>query len=75
MYYVLLPSLTDVPLAMAKRVMVIIILELLNREAETMFSALQRGKTKDNRTQREKKRLARKRARAARRERNREAVL
>ncbi|KAI0254234.1 hypothetical protein BJV78DRAFT_1294564 [Lactifluus subvellereus] len=68
------PVLTDAATAMAKRAMFVFILELLNREAETMFFALQRGKTKDNRAQREKKRLAPKRARAARRERNREAA-
>ncbi|RXW21613.1 hypothetical protein EST38_g4253 [Candolleomyces aberdarensis] len=60
--------------AMVKQAMFVFILELLNREATDSFFDLQRGKTRDNRAQREQKRLVRKRARAAKRERVREAA-
>ncbi|KAI0268535.1 hypothetical protein BGY98DRAFT_1101464 [Russula aff. rugulosa BPL654] len=59
-------------LQMAKKAIFVFILEVLNREAEESFFALQRGKTHANRAQQEKNRLSRKRSRAAKRERARE---
>ena len=70
----LFPSLAPSAVSMAKRAMFVYILEVLNREEDDTFILLQRGKSQDNRAQREKSRLARKRARAAKRERGREAA-
>jgi hypothetical protein len=61
------PSL--VPLV--KRTLFVYILELLQAEEDASFFALQKGATVHNRSQHEKKRLARKRCRAAKRERER----
>lgn len=68
----LLPSMAFASLQMAKKAIFVFILEVLNREAEESFFALQRGKTHANRAQQEKNRLSRKRSRAAKRERARE---
>jgi len=62
------------PLPMVKRVMFVFILELLNGEGHTAFFELQKGGRKANNAQKEKRRLARKRSRAAKRERGREAA-
>jgi hypothetical protein len=70
----LFPRLAPSAVSMAKRAMFVYILEVLNRAEDDTFILLQRGKSQDNRTQREKNRLARKRARAAKREREREAA-
>ncbi|KAG0705287.1 hypothetical protein DFH29DRAFT_996871 [Suillus ampliporus] len=53
---------------LVKRTLFVYILELLNEGKDTMFFALSKGATTHNRAQREKKRLARKRSRAAKRE-------
>ena len=55
-----------------KRVMFVFILELLNGEDRMAFFELQKGGRKANNAQKEKRRLARKRSRAAKRERVRE---
>ncbi|KAF8555780.1 hypothetical protein OG21DRAFT_810245 [Imleria badia] len=70
----LFPRLAPSAVSMAKRAMFVYILEVLNRAEDDTFILLQRGKSQDNRAQREKNRLARKRARAAKREREREAA-
>ncbi|KAG8217223.1 hypothetical protein J3R82DRAFT_5309 [Butyriboletus roseoflavus] len=70
----LLPRLAPSAIPMAKRAMFVYILEVLNREDDDIFRLLQHGKSQDNRVQREKNRLARKRERAAKREREREAA-
>jgi hypothetical protein len=59
---------------MVKRVMFGFILELLNREGHLAFFDLQKGSCKANNAQKEKRRLARKRSRAAKREQDREAA-
>ena len=59
---------------MVKRVMFVFILELLNREGHLAFFDLQKGGRKANNAQKEKRRLARKRSRAAKREWEREAA-
>jgi hypothetical protein len=68
----LLPSMAFASLQMAKKAIFVFVLEVLNREAEESFFALQRGKIHANRAQQEKNRLSRKRSRAAKRERARE---
>ena len=62
------------PVPMVKRVMFVFILELLNQEGHLAFFELQKGGRKANNAQKEKRRLARKRSRAAKRERDREAA-
>ncbi|KAN0140233.1 hypothetical protein V8E53_002129, partial [Lactarius tabidus] len=62
------------PVHVVKRVMFVFILELLNGVGTTAFFDLQKGGRKANNAQKEKKRLARKRRRAAKRERDREAA-
>jgi hypothetical protein len=62
------------PVPMVKRVMFVFILELLNQEGHLAFFDLQKGGRKANNSQKEKRRLARKRSCAAKREREREAV-
>jgi hypothetical protein len=62
------------PVHVVKRVMFVYILELLNGVGNTAFFDLQKGGRKANNAQKEKKRLARKRRRAAKRERDREAA-
>ena len=62
------------PVPMVKRVMFVFILELLNREGHLAFFDLQKGGRKANNAQKEKRRLARKRSRAAKRERDHEAA-
>ena len=62
------------PVPMVKRVMFVFILELLNQEGHLAFFELQKGGRKANNAQKEKWRLARKRSRAAKRERDREAA-
>ena len=59
---------------MVKRVMFVFILELLNQEGHLASFKLQKGGRKANNAQKEKRRLARKRSRAAKRERDREAA-
>jgi hypothetical protein len=59
---------------MVKRVMFVFILELLNQEGHLAFFDLQKGGRKANNAQKEKRRLARKRSRAAKQEREREAT-
>ena len=63
-----------VPVAKVKKVMFVFVLELLNREGHMAFFELQKGGRKANNAQKEKWRLARKRSRAAKREREREAA-
>ncbi|KAF8262913.1 hypothetical protein EI94DRAFT_1742244 [Lactarius quietus] len=62
------------PVPMAKRVMFVFILEMLNQEGHQTFFELRKGGRKANNAQKEKHRLARKRSRAAKRERDREAA-
>ena len=62
------------PVHVVKRVMFVFILELLNGTGHSAFFDLQKGGRKANNAQREKRRLARKRSRAAKRERDREAA-
>ncbi|KAF8257640.1 hypothetical protein EI94DRAFT_1920486 [Lactarius quietus] len=62
------------PLSMVKKVMFVYILELFNGEGHTAFFDLQKGGRKANNAQKEKRRLARKRSRAVKRERVREAA-
>ena len=62
------------PVHKVKRVMFGFILELLNGEGDLAFFNLKKGGRKANNAQKEKKRLARKQSRAAKRERDREAV-
>jgi hypothetical protein len=62
------------PVPMVKRVMFVFILELLNREGHQTFFDLWKGGRNANNAQKEKRHLARKRSRAAKRERDREAV-
>ncbi|KAN0111300.1 hypothetical protein V8E52_008675, partial [Russula decolorans] len=62
------------PVAKVKKVMFVYILELLNREGHVAFFELQKGGRKASNAQKEKRRLARKRSRAAKRERDREAA-
>ena len=62
------------PVPMVKRVMFVFILELLNQEGHLAFFELQKGGRKANNAQKEKRCLARKRSRAAKRERDREAA-
>jgi hypothetical protein len=62
------------PVLTVKKVMFVFILELLNREGHMAFFELQKGGRKANNAQKEKRRLARKRSRAAKRERDREAA-
>ena len=62
------------PVPLVKRVMFVFILELLNREGHLAFFELQKGGRKANNAQKEKRRLARKRSRAAKREREHEAA-
>ncbi|KAG2108753.1 uncharacterized protein F5147DRAFT_836967 [Suillus discolor] len=54
-----------------KSVLFVYLLEVANEEAPDAFFALEKGSTTHNRANREKKRLARKRSRAAKRERTR----
>ena len=63
-----------VPVAKVKKVMFVFVLELLNREGHMAFFELQKGGRKANNAQKEKRRLARKRSCAAKRERDREAA-
>ncbi|KAF8261060.1 hypothetical protein EI94DRAFT_1746853, partial [Lactarius quietus] len=62
------------PVPMVKQVMFVFILELLNQEGHLAFFELRKGGRKANNAQKEKRRLAWKRSRAAKRERDREAV-
>jgi predicted RNA-binding Zn-ribbon protein involved in translation (DUF1610 family) len=62
------------PVSKVKKVMFGYILELLNREGHMAFFELQKGGRKANNAQKEKRRLARKRSRAAKREREQEAM-
>ncbi|KAI9429828.1 hypothetical protein H4582DRAFT_2088275 [Lactarius indigo] len=63
------------PVHTVKKVMFVYILEFLNREGNLAFFELQKGLgRKANNSQKEKGRLARKRSRAAKREREREAA-
>ncbi|KAI0266025.1 hypothetical protein BGY98DRAFT_1191560 [Russula aff. rugulosa BPL654] len=62
------------PVHKVKKVMFGYILELLNGEGHMAFFELQKGGRKANNAQKEKRRLARKRSRAAKRERDREAA-
>jgi hypothetical protein len=62
------------PVHAVKRVMFVYVLELLNGVGNLAFFDLQKGGRKANNAQHEKKRLARKRCRAAKRERDREAA-
>jgi hypothetical protein len=62
------------PVPKVKRVMFVYILELLNREGNKAFFELQKGGRKANNAQKEKRCLAQKRSRAAKREREREAA-
>jgi predicted RNA-binding Zn-ribbon protein involved in translation (DUF1610 family) len=62
------------PVHVVKRVMFVFILELLNGVGTSAFFDLQKGGCKANNAQKEKRRLVRKRSRAAKRERDREAV-
>jgi hypothetical protein len=62
------------PVPTVKRVMFVFILELLNREGHLAFFDLQKGSRKANNAQKEKRHLARKWSRAAKREREREAT-
>jgi hypothetical protein len=62
------------PVAKVKKVMFVYILELLNREGHVAFFELQKGGRKASNAQKEKRRLARKWSRAAKRERDREAA-
>ena len=65
---------TPAQVGMVRRAMFVYILELLNNEAEDTFFDLQHNAVVLQRANREKKRLARKLARAAKRERVREAA-
>jgi hypothetical protein len=62
------------PVQVVKKVMFVYILELLNRVGSLAFFDLQKGGCKANNAQKEKKRLARKRRHAAKREWEREAA-
>jgi predicted Zn-ribbon and HTH transcriptional regulator len=62
------------PVPMVKRVMFVFILELLNQEGHLAFFNLQKGSHKANNAQKEKRRLAWKWSRAAKREQEREAT-
>jgi hypothetical protein len=62
------------PVHMVKWVMFVFILELLNGDGPSAFFDLQTGGCKANNAQKEKRHLARKRSRAAKRERDREAA-
>ncbi|KAH9014624.1 hypothetical protein EDB85DRAFT_2157292 [Lactarius pseudohatsudake] len=62
------------PVHAVKKVMFVYILELLNGEGDLAFFNLHKGGRMANNAQKEKRRLARKRSRAAKRERDREAV-
>jgi hypothetical protein len=62
------------PVPMVKRVMFVFILELLNQEGHLAFFDLQKGGHKANNAQKEKRRLAWKWSRAAKREQEREAT-
>lgn len=71
-------SLLDAPITTSaqriyKKSIFVFILELLNRESEDTFFVPKHGYAKDNCANRERKRIARKRARATKRERTREA--
>ncbi|KAF8257000.1 hypothetical protein EI94DRAFT_1761425, partial [Lactarius quietus] len=62
------------PVLTVKKVMFVYILELLNGKGNLAFFDLQAGGHKANNAQKEKRRLARKRSRAAKRERDREVA-
>jgi hypothetical protein len=62
------------PIAKVKKVMFVYILELLNREGHVAFFELQKGGRKASNAQKEKRHLAWKQSRAAKRERDREAA-
>ncbi|KAH9024075.1 hypothetical protein EDB85DRAFT_2292683 [Lactarius pseudohatsudake] len=62
------------PVHAVKKVMFVYILELLNGNGDLAFFDLHKGGRKANNAQKEKKRLARKRSRAAKHERDREAA-
>ncbi|KAF8263415.1 hypothetical protein EI94DRAFT_1740963, partial [Lactarius quietus] len=62
------------PVLMVKKVMFVYILELLNGKGNLAFFDLQAGGRKANNAQKEKRRLARKRSHAAKRERDREVA-
>ncbi|KAF8262960.1 hypothetical protein EI94DRAFT_1808033 [Lactarius quietus] len=62
------------PVRTVKRVMFVFLLELLNREGHLAFFELQKGGRKANNAQKEKRRLAWKRSRAAKREQDHEAT-
>jgi hypothetical protein len=62
------------PVPMVKWVMFVFILELLNQEGHLAFFDLQKGGRKANNAQKEKRHLAQKQSRAAKREREREAA-
>ncbi|KAH9046227.1 hypothetical protein EDB84DRAFT_1435622 [Lactarius hengduanensis] len=62
------------PVPWVKRVMFVFVLELLNQEGHLAFFELQKGGRKANNAQKEKRCLAQKRSRAAKRERHREAA-
>jgi hypothetical protein len=70
---VLVPHL-GCPVPMVKWVMFVFILELLHQEGHLAFFDLQKGGRKANNAQKEKRRLARKRSRAAKREQEWEAA-
>jgi hypothetical protein len=61
------------PIEKVKKVMFSYVLELLNEEGPQAFFALTKGQRRDSQAQKEKKRLARKRNRASRRERRKAA--
>ena len=73
--FALLPPLTHASERMARRATFVFILEVLNREADTSFFDVKRAAKLANRAAQEKKRLSRKRSRAAKRERSREEGL
>jgi hypothetical protein len=62
------------PVRKVKQVMFVFILELLNGEGDSAFFELQKGGRKANNAQKEKRRLAQKRSRAAKQEWDREAA-
>ncbi|KAH9018523.1 hypothetical protein EDB84DRAFT_1442388 [Lactarius hengduanensis] len=62
------------PIYVVKKVMFVYILELLNQEGHLAFFELQKGGRKANNAQKEKRCLARKRSRASKQERDREAA-
>jgi len=68
------PDVVPHPVNKVKKVMFAYVLELLNKKGNEAFFDLQKGGCKANNTQREKKRLAWKRSRASKHEREQEAA-